>query len=305
MLKKFISFSIIFTAFTSQTFAGKSGGDLSVDDITKSTTRIQRAFTDKTHQNSILENGIPVGKTSCAGTEFYITYRPSLGMEIINCADTNSLPLVSRGLTLPGNGHKGLTKFFSKESIDDTVVRPFMQYKDETRFPSEEVTMFIDGMSAGAHRAVETAIYLRQHEDTKNINSIILRYGDSKTFDETAMDSIHNLFGKMNIISFHGEGDKIVEFMNIDEIPSPLGTRINFSAWESNNYITRVNNRAYTGMDPNFKNTVTSPFVQMLAPMLGINSNLLSFLTPELWELHQPITYAELCPLAFKEHLEK
>ncbi|MBY0292923.1 MAG: hypothetical protein K2W92_06525 [Alphaproteobacteria bacterium] len=305
MAKILITYSIIFGVFANQAFAGKTGRDLFGEDIKTSTQRIQRTFTQRPQQNSIMERGISVGEISSTGEEFYITYRPSLGMEILNCVDKSSFPLVNVGLNLSGNGHKGITQLFSKEDVKATVVAPFMQYKDETRFSTEQMTIFIDGMSAGAHRAVETAIYLKQNEDTKNHNVIVLRYGDAKTFDEVAVNAIHNLLEKENIISFHGEGDKIVEFMDMDRANSSIGTRVNFSALESENYRTRVSNRTYTCMEPGIKGILTSPFSQLFISGIGLNSGMLSFLTPELWELHQPITYSELCPLAFDTHRKK
>lgn len=301
MKRLLIAYSIIFGVFTNQAFAGKTGVELSIEDIKASTQRIQRTFTQKNQQNSIREKGMPVGETSLTGEEFYVTYRPSLGMEILNCVDKSSFPLGDVDLSLSGNGHKGITQLFSREDIEATVVAPFMQYKYNARFPTEQMTVFVDGMSAGAHRAVETAIYLKQNENTKNHNVIVLRYGDAKTFDDIAISSIHNLLGKENIISFHGAGDKIVEFMDMDHVNSSLGTRVNFSASKSENYASRVKNRAYTCMEPGFKGVLTSPFSQFLIGGLGLSSGILSFLTPELWELHQPITYSELCPLAFQK----
>ena len=153
-------------------------------------------------------------------------------------------------------------------------------------------------MSAGAHRAVETAAYLKQHDDTKNIQSIILRYGDSKTFADVTVDAIHELLGEYNILSFHAEGDKIAEYLDMSNVSRSLGQRITFSAQNSISYTTRVNNAVYTGMDPNLRNIIKSP----LGLLLGMfPPQLSSFVTPAVWELHQPITYAELCPDAFEK----
>jgi len=285
--------------------AVKTGMALVADDIVGSTQRVSHAFTSKPGKNAITENGAPLGETSYLGEEFYATYRPSLGLEILNCIDKAPLSLQKVGLAPDGHGHQGLTRLFSKEDIEETVVAPFMHYKQETRFPTEQMTLFVEGMSAGAHRAIQTASYLKQHPEMKNQNIVVLRYGDAKTFDDIAVDSIHKLIGKENIFSFHATGDKIVEFMDMPNVTKSLGTRIEFSAAESENYSTRVSSRAYTCMDPMVKGILTSPFVQMFASTVGLNSGMLSFLTPELWELHQPITYAELCPPAFAKFKEK
>lgn len=287
------------------------GDTLSVEDINKSTKRILHTLTKK---NSVTENKVGVGTTSYEKNEFHITFRPSLGLEILNCVD-RSPRLLKEIFGFGGNGHKGLTQLFSEKEIEETIVKPFIEYRKETQCPPEQVKIYVDGMSAGAHRAVETAIYLKQHESTRDYKTTVLRYGDSKTFDEPAVNSIHNLLGKENIYSFHGKGDKIVEFMDMPE-GAGLGTRLDFLATDSEDYKKRIETCAYTGMDSNFKNALPNifqmledPFTKMGAQILlgifQISPDVIDFLTPTLWELHQPSTYCELSPLSFQNYLEK
>ena len=207
-----VSSLIFLSGLSHQAWAEKRGEDLSEEDIKKSVARILKAFRNQPTQ-PITEGKVNVGEISTEENEFYITYRPSLGMEVLACIDKSLYPFSNTSLKIEGHGHKGLTKLFSSKDVDTTIIGPFMKQMKKTQIPSEEMTIIIDGMSMGTHRAMEAAIYLKQHDDTKTYTPIVLRYGDSKTFDEIAAHSIYNFLPKENIISFHARED--VRFSNL------------------------------------------------------------------------------------------
>jgi len=299
---------LIFSMFLwgMQGYAFAAIDDLTADDITKSMTRVKQAFHTNLQKNSLLEKEVAVGEISQEKSEFYITFRPSLGTEFFNCIDKTPLPLEKIGLNLSGAGHKGLTQLFSKENIEKNIITPFMEYKNKNQIPTEQLTVFVEGMSAGAHRAVETALYLKQHADTKNHKINILRYAGAKSFDDVAACHINNSLGHNNIIEFNAMGDEIAAFLNMPAATTSLGNQILFSAEDSIGYKTRVDTMAYTCMDPILKSTVSwlqNPQLMNTALLclasINLDLSIVDFLTPKLWEKHQPITYAELCPQAF------
>ena len=149
-MKSLLILLIAFDISIGNSIAVKSGSTLSEPDIQNSTTRILHSFSPNSRKN-IIEQGIPVGESRVTGEEFYMTYRPSLGLEIFNCTDKRALSLSSISRDIGGAGHQGLTQLFSKKDIEDTVIKPFMDYKKETRLPTEQLTIFVEGMSAGAH----------------------------------------------------------------------------------------------------------------------------------------------------------
>ena len=286
-MRVLILFSTVLWGIMTSAFAGKSGADLTESDIEKSNARIQKAFHSQKKENSILEQNIPVGEVSFENDSFFVTFRPSLGMEVLNCIDNTLYPLNQIGLNIEGNGHKGLTQRFSPQNIKDNVVNSFIEYKKKTQIPTEQATIIVEGFSAGAHRAIETATYLKQHADTKNHNVVVLRYAGANTFDDTAVNNIHKLLDKTNIIDFHAKGDKIAAILNMPGVTTSLGNQIEFSAENSENFNKRVKNKAYTNLDP-----TVGFFIKALY-------------NPAVWELHQPITYAELSPKTFAEFKKK
>jgi len=292
-----------------QAIAAKNGENLTENDITKSTRRMLSSYHPNLVPNSIIESGQPIGVTTFNEDEFYITYRASLGLEILRCIDKQPYPLTRTGLNVEGHGHKGLTSLYSPTDANNTIIQPFMKYRSQTRLPTEQISIIVDGMSAGAHRAIETSIFLKQHPDTKNLNVVVLRYGDSKTFDGAAVSSIHNLIGKENIFSFHAKEDKIVEFMDLPGVVNSLGTRLEFLATDSDGYNARVRNGVFSGMDPNFRgilsqlnNPIFKPLAQGALKLFNLSPDVVEFLTPELWEKHQPVTYTDLCPSTFSKY---
>ena len=307
---RLVAYIFFMLGLSLQAIAVKNGENLTEDDIRGSARRILSSYHTNIFPNSIIEKGQPIGVTTSIDNEFYITFRASLGLEILNCVDKNPYPLTLAGLEVAGHGHKGLTTLYPTTDAYNTIIQPFMTYRSQSRVAPEQISIIIDGMSAGAHRAIETSIFLKQHPDTKNLNVVVLRYGDPKTFDDIAVSSIHSHVGKENIFSFHAKNDKIVEFMDLPGVENSLGTRLEFLATDSDDYNARVRNGVFSGMDPNFKgilsqlnnNPFLKPFAQSTLKLFNLSIDIVEFLTPELWEKHQPATYTDLCPSAFSKY---
>lgn len=303
-MKIWLVLSLIFTVMGSGSLMAKGGDNLTAEDIEKSTKRIITAFRSNPPK-PILQGGIAVGETSFDESEFYATFRPSLGvMELFSCIDPTSYPLTNVGLNVKGGGHKGLTAPFSIADIEKTVIAPFLSYKKSIQAPTEQLSLILDGFSAGAHRAIETAICFKQHPETKNHDVVVLRYAAAKTYDNEAVEGTHHLLGKNNIFEFNAAEDKTAQFLNMPGVEATLGTQFGFWASELEGYKKRISNKEYTNFDPTIKPFIPllqGPFAQKTLAMFSLSPAIAGFLDIEAWEAHHPLTYAEVCPKLFND----
>jgi hypothetical protein len=287
-------------------FAAGPGDKLTDSDVTKSTVRLQKAFQEK-----------PLSKISFEGSDnsMFVTCRASQGIEELGpCVDKVPFPLRDVGLNLRGSAHRGLTESFPLKTEGDLIVYNYVAHKKRSQ-PLSDPILIIEGSSAGAHRALATACFVKQHPDMQNIPMIVLRYATGKTYDDLAVSEINQLIGQGNIFEFHAEGDKIAECMDMAGVTTSPGIVIPFSP-SSKEFGDRVETQAFTGMEAQFRNMLVSDtgktflslarlglsFLPSSSISLGnfsIPCEFLDFLNSNTWERHQDKTYGEHCPQAF------
>jgi len=309
---------ILYVGIAVKALAGQLEDTLTAEDISKSIARIQSAYEVEDATDRIIsKEDRTLGKISFKQKDAYVTFGYPKGLEIFDYimppTKGNPLELIDAGFDLQGHGHKGLTQLFQDLDAENSILPYAIKYKEGLQNPSENIRFVIEGFGPYAHLATITALSLKQHPATKDYLMILLRYDAAKTFDEQAVQSIQSMLSRTLILDFNVRDDESMNLWGFPNISTYLGYHIEFSASDSPTYRDRVEKLKYTNLDPSTKDLIKAPITGLLMVSSVIKKikpikepgHIFRYLQPHIWEMHQPITYAELCPLAFDKLKKK
>jgi Lipase (class 3) len=198
---------------------------------------------------------------------------------------------------LKGDIHRRYYETF--QAIRAPLYEKLLAYTAKQGGQLKDYDIIVEGYSRGGSLANLVALKICEESSSEKIS--VFTYGAPAIFDWEAASRYSENVKFKNHFNFMSVEDEIAYFFQRKLGYWPVGTMIEFSAQESQNYNVRVSSNAFTSMPKDLRNMLSNPWGNIFSMAAQSSFNLGVPITIDSWKAHMFNTYQEMAPKAFKK----
>ena len=274
------------------------------EEIKQSTQRLFALSNDSYGNDPIYEivqnRSIPIGSLNFQkDKKIIISFRGTANLyEALQNLDHGKVSSTEDFRLLKGAIHRRYYETF--QAIRVPLYEKLLAYTAKQGGQLKDYDIIIEGYSRGGSLANLIALKLCEELSSEKIS--VFTYGAPAIFDWEAAFRYNANVKFKNHFNFMSVEDEIAYFFQRKLGYWPVGTMIEFSAQESQNYNVRVISNAFTSMPKELRNMFSNPWGNIFSMTVQKSLNIAVPITINSWEAHMFTTYQEMALRAFKKY---